>query len=321
MMHIIKPGTNIDFVGKRKLWAFISGGLTLISLGLLATKGLNYGVDFSGGAEVLVQVPAGWDIGKVRSAMDEGGVKDPRVVSFGQPEDRQFLVKVAEGDESTLNQVAGKVEGALAKTAGAGQYQVLRTEVVGPAAGSSLRTAGFLSMLYALLCILIYIAVRFDMRYAPGAFLSLAHDTILTLGIWSLLGLQFDLQILGALLALIGYSINDTIVVYDRVREVAADHPEMTIEQAVNTAMNETLGRTILTAVTTFLSALALFLLGGDVLHGFALTFLVGIVIGCYSSIYVATPLVIVMTNYYARRPKKQRPERQIGFRPAKSQG
>jgi preprotein translocase subunit SecF len=314
MFELISPSTRIDFAGKRHFFVGLSGLLVVASLVLLATRGLNYGIDFTGGAEVQVRVPKDWDIAKVRSEMEKGQLKGPKVVQLGEPGASEFLVK-AQGSESELNQVSAQVEGVLKSVAGQGQYEVQRVDVVGPAAGSSLRTSGFLSMFYALLCILIYVAVRFDIRYAPGAVLALFHDTVLVLGIFVLTQKQFDLMTLAALLALIGYSNNDTIIVFDRVRETLHAHPKLSIEEAVNKATNETLARTILTSLTTFFSVVALFFFGGPVIHDFAFTFAVGIVIGSYSSIFVAGAVVIYITQY---RQNKESQSRQGGGKPSK---
>jgi preprotein translocase subunit SecF len=239
------------------------------------------------------------------------------VVQLGEGATTEFLVK-AQGSESELNQVAQKVEAVLAKNSGPGQYEVKRVDVVGPAAGSSLRKSGFLSMFYALLCILAYVALRFDIRYAPGAVLALFHDTMITIGILIITQKQFDLLVLASLLALIGYSNNDTIIVYDRVRETLQADSKLTIEQAVNKATNETLGRTILTSLATFLTAAALWIFGGPVIHDFAFTFMIGIVVGSYSSIFIASSLVIYMTHYREKRVGKTgRPsKRRVTVRP-----
>jgi preprotein translocase subunit SecF len=302
MIELIRPGTQIDFAGKRHLFIGLSIVMVIGSLVLLATKGLNYGIDFTGGAEVQVRAPQGWDIGKVRAEMEKGGIKGLRVVQLGEASaSSEFLIK-AQGAESELNQVSAKVEGVFKSAAGAGQYEIKRVDVVGPAAGSSLRQSGFLSMFYALLCILVYVAMRFDVRYAPGAVLALFHDTVLTVGVFVITQKQFDLLTLAALLALIGYSNNDTIIVYDRVRETLQANPKLSIEDAVNKATNETLGRTILTSLTTLFTAMSLWFFGGPVIHDFAFTFSIGIVIGSYSSIFVASALVIYITQYRARR-------------------
>jgi preprotein translocase subunit SecF len=291
-------------------------GLSVVSIiltfVLLFTKGLNYGIDFTGGAEVQLRVPTSWDIGKVRDELEGGGFDGLKVQQIGLPAASQYLVK-AQGDETSLNQVAKKVGDILGKTLKPGEFEIQRVDVVGPAAGSSLRMSGFLSMFYALLCILIYVTIRFDYRYSPGAVLALFHDSVLTLGIFILTQKQFDLQILAALLALIGYSNNDTIIVYDRVRETAHLHPELPIDKIVNRAINETLGRTILTSLCTFFTVFALWLFGGKVIEDFAFTLMVGIVVGAYSSIFVASSLVIIISNYHDRRIAKMKAQGNSG--------
>lgn len=304
MLELIRPGIQINFVGRRHIWMGLSVVGMLLTLVLFFTKGVNYGIDFTGGAEVQVHVPSAWDIGKLRDELESGGIQGLKVQQIGAEQSNQYLIK-AQGDEHSLNQVAKKVESIIGKSFKTGEFEIQRVDVVGPAAGSSLRMSGFLSMFYALLCILAYVTIRFDYRYSPGAVLALFHDTVITMGIFILTQKQFDLQILAALLALIGYSNNDTIIVYDRVRETAHLHPELTIEQAVNRAINETLGRTILTSLCTFFTVFALWVFGGKVIEDFAFTLMVGIVVGAYSSIFIASSLVIVITHYHDRRAAK----------------
>lgn len=302
MFEIIKPGTKIDFVGKRQLWVGLSVVMVVLTFVLFLTRGLNYGIDFTGGAEVEIQVPKDWDISRVRDTLESGAIKGLKVQQIGEAGAGQYLVK-AQGDEQSLNQVAQQVESTLAKTLKKGtDYSVERVSVVGPAAGSSLRTSGFLAMFYALLSILVYVGIRFDYRYAPGAVVALFHDSVITLGVFVILQKQFDLQILAAILALIGYSNNDTIIVFDRVRETVHLHPGMSIEEAVNKSINETLGRTFLTSFSTFLTVFALWAFGGSVIQDFAFTLMIGIVVGTYSSIFIASSLVIYMTHYQEKR-------------------
>ncbi|MBC7384793.1 MAG: protein translocase subunit SecF [Cryobacterium sp.] len=306
MFEIIKPNLNIDFMSKRKLWMGLSLLAVVGTLALLWTKGLNYGIDFTGGAEVQVQVPKDYDIGKVRNALSDGGLKNFKVQQIGLPADSTFIVK-AQGDESTLNQTSAQIDGILKKEITTGPHQIQRVDVVGPAAGSSLRMSGVLSMVYAMICILIYVAIRFDVRYAPGAVIALIHDAMIVTGIFILTQKQFDLQILAAILALIGYSNNDTIIVFDRIRETRHAHPEMSIVQAVNRSINETLGRTILTAFCTFLTVFALWAFGGKALADFAFTLMVGIIVGTYSSIFIASSVVVYLVNYHDARNAKQK--------------
>ncbi|MFZ9594539.1 MAG: protein translocase subunit SecF [Bdellovibrionia bacterium] len=306
MLELIRPGIQVDFMGKRHLWMGFSLVAILATFVLLATKGLNYGIDFTGGAEVQVQIPKNWDIGRLRDELEKGEIQGLKVQQIGEVAASQYLIK-AQGQEDTLGQVAQKVKDILGKSMEARDFEIQRVDVVGPAAGSSLRMSGFLSMFYALICILVYVTVRFDYRYSPGAVLALFHDTVITMGIFILTQKQFDLQILAALLALIGYSNNDTIIVYDRVRETVQQHPEFSIEKAVNRAINETLGRTLLTSLSTFLTVFALWLFGGKVIEDFAFTLMVGIVVGTYSSIFIASSLVIVITRYHERRAQDLR--------------
>jgi preprotein translocase subunit SecF len=279
----------------------ISIACILLTVLLFFTRGLNYGIDFTGGAEVQIKVPAAWDIGKVRGEMETGNLKGVKVQQIGIPQDSTFLIKV-QGDEKSLNQASTTVTEILAKSLKPAEFEIQRVDVVGPAAGSSLRTSGFLSMFYAMVCILIYVTIRFDYRYSPGAVAALFHDSVITLGVFIITQKQFDLQILAALLALIGYSNNDTIIVYDRVRETVHGHPELTIDQAVNRAVNETLGRTILTSLCTFITVASLWLFGGKVIEDFAFTLMIGIAVGTYSSIYIASSIVVAITHHNEKR-------------------
>jgi len=305
MFHIIKPGTQFDFVGKRYLWLGLSAIAIVGTIVLLFTKGLNYGIDFTSGAEVRVKVPVEWKIDQVRFALEEGGMKSSKVIQLGEISQSEYLIR-AQGTEETLNHVSEQVEGILkSKVGDQGGFEVLSVDVVGPSAGSSLKKKGILAMVYALLAILIYVGIRFDMRYAPGAVVALFHDTVFIIGIFILTGKQFDLTILAAVLALIGYSNNDTIIVYDRVRETSKLHPELSIESVVNRAINETLARTILTSLTTFIVVFCLWKFGGSVIENFAFTLMVGLAVGTYSSVFIASTIVIYLTHYYRNKEIK----------------
>lgn len=301
MFQFVKPNVNINFVGQFKIWVWFSVLTVIASIVLFFTKGLNYGIDFTGGAEIEVQVPVGWDIGRVRKLVEEEAqLKGARVQSIGEEGARQFLIK-AQGDEGSLSQVSGKVRDALQKSLKPQEYEVLRADVVGPAAGASLRTSGFLSMLYAIIAILIYVTLRFDSRYSPGLIVATFHDAVIVVGLFVLFQKPFDLTILAALLALIGYSNNDTIVTFDRVRELANLHPQLDVRSLVNKAINDTLSRTVLTSVTTLLVLTSLLFLGGKVIHDFAFALAVGVVVGTYSTIYVASAMLVGLTEYRAR--------------------
>ncbi len=300
MIEILKPGSTYDFMGKRKLWSGISILLIIGTFVLIGTRGLNYGIDFTGGAEVQVQVPQTYDIGRVRNALSDGGLKNFKVQQIGVPEDSSYIIKT-QGTDADLKNVSAQVDSILKTQMKDGSHTIQRVDVVGPAAGSSLRMSGILSMIYALLCILIYVAIRFDARYAPGAVIALFHDAMIVLGIFVLTQKQFDLQILAAILALIGYSNNDTIIVFDRIRETLHLNPTMNIYAAVNKSINETLGRTILTSFCTFLTVFCLWVFGGKTLEDFAFTLMVGIVVGTYSSMFIASSLVVFLTEYQQR--------------------
>ena len=302
MFEVISHKVQIDFMKYRRLWLGLSVVAVLATITLLFTKGLNFGIDFSGGAEIQLKVPAQWNTAMLRESLTKGGLDGFSVVQLGEAGDREFLVRAKGEDDQSVAQIAGKVENSLLQTLKKEEFEVTRSDIVGPAAGSLLRTRGFLAMLYVLLVILVYVAVRFDIRYAPGAVIALFHDAVIVLGIFIVTQKQFDLTILAAILALIGYSNNDTIIVFDRVREVMGLRPGQPIEQVVNQAINETLARTIMTALTTFLVVLALWFFGGPVLEGFSFALLCGIIVGTYSSIFIASSMVVSATHYRERK-------------------
>lgn len=301
MIHLIKPGNNIDFLGISKPFVIASTVAALLSIAGLFTKGLNYGIDFTGGAEVQVKVPAEWDTAKLRSILESEGLGDGAVVRIGAPEDREFLLKLQRAPDK-LGLVSAEVEGALKKNADPKSFEVLRVDVVGPQAGENLRSSALLSIFYAALGILIYIGIRFDFKYAPGVVRALLVDVIITLGVWIVLQKEFNLTVLAGLLTLAGYSCNDTIVIYDRIRDYLKMHPEWTIEQAINRSINQNLGRTFLTVICTLFVVVCIWLLGGPVLSDFGLTLLIGMVISVFSTIFVANPMLLYLEK---RRQKK----------------
>jgi preprotein translocase subunit SecF len=294
VLHLINPNLNVDFLGKSKPFVWLSTIAAILSLVGLFTKGLNYGIDFTGGTEVQLKVPADWDIGKLRDAISTGGIKEPKVVQIGTPEDHEYLVKVQSSPEN-LNQVSAQVSQILSAKMPADAFKVEKVDVVGPQAGANLRTSAVLSIFYAALCILIYITFRFDSRYAPGMIRALAVDVIITLGVWVLLQREFNLTVLASLLTVAGYSCNDTIVIYDRIRDYTRSHPHWKIEDSINKSINQNLGRTILTVLCTLFVVVSLWLLGGPVLSDFALPMLIGFTISIPSTIFVANPMVLFM--------------------------
>lgn len=303
MFHLIRTDLNIDFLGKSRPFVIFSTVAAIASLVALWKPGLNYGIDFTGGAEVQLKVPSDWDISRVRKELNDGGIKDPTVVQIGQPADHEFLIKV-QTETSKLNEVSTGVGKIMAEKAGAGKFEIQRVDVVGPAAGASLRTAALLSVLYAMICIAVYITFRFDVRYAPGVLRALGVDVVTTLGIWIALGREFNLTVLASLLTIAGYSCNDTIVIYDRIRDYTKSHPNWSLEMAINRSINLNLGRTVITTGATLLVVLSMYLLGGPVLEDFSLPMLVGFTVSIPSTIFVANPMILYMEKRRLARQK-----------------
>jgi preprotein translocase subunit SecF len=270
---------------------------------LFFTKGLNYGIDFTGGAEVKVKVPTSWDTGKLRTTLEKGSLTGLKILSLGDPKDSEYMIRAQE-EGKDLNLVVKKIGDSLGAELKSDEFEIKSADIVGPSAGGLLRKNGFLAMFYALVAILLYVAIRFDFRYAPGAILALFHDAIIVIGVFILTGKEFDLTVLAAVLALIGYSNNDTIIVYDRVRETLKMNPSLSIEEVVNQSVNQTLGRTIMTSFATFLSVAMLYAFGGHVLEPFSFALMVGIAVGTYSSIFIASSMVIVLTHYRENKNK-----------------
>lgn len=304
MFHLIRPNSNINFVGKRYVYIGASIVMIVATLILFFTKGLNYGIDFTGGAEVKIQVPEGWDTAKVRSTMEKANLTGLKILSIGDPKEREFMIRAQE-EGKDLNQVVKTIGDILGAELKAGEFEVKSADIVGPSAGGLLRKNGFLAMFYALIAILLYVAIRFDFRYAPGAIMALFHDAVIVIGIFIITGKEFDLTVLAAILALIGYSNNDTIIVFDRVREMLKMNPGRPIEEIVNQSVNQTLGRTIMTSLSTFVSVAMLWVFGGHVLEPFAFALMVGIVVGTYSSVFIASSMVIVLTHYREQQSKR----------------
>lgn len=291
-MHLLSKETNINFVGVRKYALAISLLMLIVAVYSIATKGLNFGIDFTGGTMIEIAYPDQADLSAIRDTLQNSGYEDAVVQNFGSTQDVLVRLPVIEGQNmATLsNQV---VETLQAQTNVA--LDVKRVEFVGPQVGEELAEDGGLAMIYALFGILIYVALRFEYRFAISSVIALIHDVVITVGFFSLFQIQFDLTILAAILAVIGYSLNDTIVVFDRIRENFLKLRNATPAEVVNVAVNGTLGRTLMTSLTTLLVVMALFIFGGDVIHGFAMALLVGIIIGTYSSIYVAGSSVLLM--------------------------
>jgi preprotein translocase subunit SecF len=306
---------HIDFLGKRKLAMAFSLLLVIISLASLATRGLTFGIDFTGGTLVEVSYQDAVAIDDVRSDLATAGFNDAVIQYFGTAKD--VMIRVPLTSDIKGAQVSEKVMLALHEKEGEfvtdtdpvskeqtcsadGQsrvckVQIRRVEFVGPQVGDELATQGGLAMLYALFGILAYVAFRFEWRFAVGSVIALVHDVVITIGVFSVFQLEFTLTVLAALLAVIGYSLNDTIVVFDRIRENFRKLRKETPDEIMNRSINQTLPRTILTSLTTLLVLLSLFILGGDIIHNFSIALILGVVIGTYSSIYIASPSVLML--------------------------
>ena len=281
---------KVDFMGKRRFAALISGVLLLISVASLFTLKLNPGIDFTGGVLIEVGYSTSVDLNQIRAALDGAGMDGALVQHFGTTQDVLIRLAPREGMKSAA--LSSAVLDALKVT---GDLSMRRVEFVGPQVGDELTEDGGLAVLFSLFAILIYVALRFEYRFSAGAVAALVHDVILTLGLFSLLQVEFDLTVLAAILAVIGYSLNDTIVVFDRIRENFRKLRKGTPEEIVNYSLNQTLSRTIMTSITTLIVLFALFFLGGEVIHGFALALIVGVIVGTYSSLYVASSTILAL--------------------------
>lgn len=281
---------QIDFLSKRKIAFFFSGTLFLISIISFITKGMDFGIDFTGGSVYEMHYNQSVDLNTMREALEKQGFGDANIQHFGSSQDVLLRLKPVEN----LNQK--QLTEQILNTANTSQPQageMRRVEFVGPQVGEDLVNDGGLALLLSFLAVMAYVSVRFEWKLSVGAIAALFHDTIITMGFFSVFGWEFDMTVLSAILALVGYSINDTIVVYDRIRETVRSSRRESMHDITNRALNETLSRTILTSLTVFLTLVALALLGGKTIHGFAIAMLIGVVKGTYSSIYIASSLAL----------------------------
>jgi len=304
MFEIIKPGTKIDFM-KRKWIAFLFSGIVMLVgiASLILHGGPNYGIDFAGGTLVQVKFSQPVAIDAIREALQDGGLTGGSVQGFEAEGKGEYLIRL-QASSTDLEGLSSAIRGALAKRFDEKSFEIRRVEMVGPKVGKDLRTKGILATIFAMIGMLIYVSFRFDFRFAVGAVVAVAHDVIVTIGVLSLLNIEFSILILAALLTIVGYSINDTIVVYDRIRENTPKMRREPFEKMLNVTVNETLSRTILTGMSTLMVLVILFFMGGGVIHDFTFTLIVGIIFGTYSSVYIASATVLVWENTF---PKKKR--------------
>lgn len=303
-MEIIRPGASFDIIGKTRIFVGLSSAVVAISLLLLLTKGINYGIDFTGGTLVQAQFQTARPIGEIRSAVAALSLGDTVIQNFGS--DREFLIRV-ERSSGDIKGVESVVKDALLKRFGEGAFVMRRTEMVGPKVGADLRQKAISSMVFALIGILAYVSFRFQFRQAVASVVALLHDVVITLGVFSLSGKEFSLPIVAALLTIVGYSLNDTIVVFDRIRENTRASRRTELRALVNRSINQTLSRTLLTSGTTFVAVMAFLFLGGDVISDVAFALAVGIVAGTYSSIYVASPILLAWPEGARRGARRQK--------------
>ncbi len=316
-MEILKQQSNIDFLGRRRLALIVSATLLVVACAGFLLRGLNLGIDFTGGTLVEVGYQDPVQIEAVRAALEESDFDDAVVQYFGTPRDVMVrLPSTVTRQDASAAEISSEVMASLrepyqeilVETSATDRQQctrnqdstdcrvqMRRVEFVGPQVGDELTNQGGLAMLYALLGILVYVTYRFEWRFALGSVAALVHDVVITVGVFSVFQLEFSLPVLAAVLAVIGYSLNDTIVVYDRIRENFRKMRKQGVLDIMNTAINQTLPRTILTSLTTLLVVGTLLVLGGEVIRGFSLALLIGVIVGTYSSVFVASPIVMAL--------------------------
>ena len=283
---------NFDFMGRTRFAYFTSGALLVIAILAIAIRGLNLGVDFTGGYTIEVGYEQAPDLNNIRSALTDAQLPDSVVQTFGTSTDVLIRMAPREGFESA--EISSEVLRVLADSAES-EVSMRRVEFVGPQVGEELREKGGIAVLSALFGIILYIWFRFEKKFSVGSVLALVHDVVITVGFFALFQIEFDLTILAAILAVIGYSLNDTIVVFDRIRENFRLMRTGTPAEVMNTSISQTLSRTVITSGTTLLVLLSLFFLGGKIIHGFSLALIVGVVVGTYSSIFVASLTVLLL--------------------------
>ncbi len=290
LIRFVPTGTRIDFMRWRRMAGMASAVLVTLSIVLFLGVGLNYGIDFRGGILIEIRTEGPADIGQLRSELSTLDLGEVELQEFGEPTDVLIRIECQAGEEREQLKAVEVVKEAL----GPG-VDYRRVEFVGPKVGAELIEAGITAVLLALAAMLIYIWFRFEWQFGVGAVVALMHDVILTIGVFSLLGLEFNLSTVAAVLTIAGYSINDTVVIYDRVRENLRKYKTLPLDDLLNLSVNDTLSRTILTSVTTLLALLCLFFFGGQVIKGFSFAMIWGVIVGTYSSIWVAVPLLVYM--------------------------
>jgi preprotein translocase subunit SecF len=289
-LHLVPDDVNVPFLKFRKIFYIVSLVMVLASVGLFVTKGLNFGIDFRGGILLEIKTDGPADIGALRDNLGSLGLGDVSIQEFGEPDDVLIQLQRQDGDEKAQMAALATVTEALGDN-----VTIRRSELVGPKVGDELKEAGVYSVAISLLLIMVYIWFRFEWQFAVASVVALLHDVLITIGFFVITGVQFDLATLAAVLTVAGYSINDTVVVFDRIREYLRKFRKMEIPDLLDLSINSTLSRTTMTSFTTLLALIALFVFGGEAIRGFTMALIFGIVIGTYSSICVASPLLMVL--------------------------
>lgn len=300
---------HFDFMRFRQFWMWSSLLMSVLALGLLGYEGLNYGIDFVGGKMLEVRLDKAMPVAAVREAVDKAGFEGSTIQVFGA--DNEFLIRLP-GNAPHVQEAAAEANVLAGLKQITPQAELRRVEFVGPQVGQELRVKGLMAMGVSILAILVYVWMRFELRFGLGAILSLVHDVVLTVGVMCLMRMEITLTVLAAILTLIGYSLNDTIVIFDRVRENRARYPNRPLAEILNLSVNQTLARTLMTVSTTLLVLIALFFWGGEVIHDFALVLIVGIALGTYSSIFVASPTLLVLEQWYKRMAERDAAEAKV---------
>ena len=297
---------HINFIEKRKIAYIVSGALILIGIiSLIFNGGPEYGIDFTGGTSLELQFENSITAGDLRNSLSDIGLGSAEIKQVGAASANEFLIRAEQMGEGT--EVAAVMEQEFAKDFPGNKFDIRSAVEIGPKIGGELRRAAVVAVFISLLGILIYVSLRFEFKFAIGAVIALFHDVLITLGVFSLLGMEITLAVVAAFLTIVGYSLNDTIVVFDRIRENVKVIRRDTPENIMNTSLNQTLSRTVITSLTTLVVVVVLFFLGGEVIHNFAFALIVGIVVGTYSSIFVASPVVLEWTNRVTATKKGQK--------------
>jgi len=307
LLRIVPDNTKFDFMRFRRISFPVSAVMSILAITLYFTHGLNFGIDFKGGTLIEIQTKAGpADLAKMRSSLDSLGLGEVQLQQFGAPDD--VLIRVAEqpGGDAAQQVAVSKVRGALGDGV---DYR--RVEVVGPRVSGELLSYGVIGLMLAIVCILVYLWFRFEWQFALGAMIANVHDLVLTIGFMSITGIDFDLTSIAALLTILGYSLNDTVVIYDRIREMLRRYRKMPMPDLLNGSVNQTLSRSVITHVTVSLALLALLLFGGQAIHSFTATMMFGVVlVGTYTSVFIASPILIYLGVGTGRDSLSAEPEK-----------